>query len=165
MLYLPECENEKLVENRFLIKHESKIKVTFHEKNLIQSQKQSKVKNTLTSAEVIIFSWNWGHFSFVYVFIVKCRHQKFSPYFQNSKIGFPLRKHFYEVYGLMYRNVSVLQNPNKHVMIDRAFSSINAVAAVVEAFYRVVKPFIKGSVSQILGIKHSTAKSSFSFRM
>ena len=76
-----------------------------------------------------------------------------------------MRKHFYEVYGLMYRNVSVLENPNKHVMIDRAFSSINAVAVVVEAFYRVVKPFIKGSVSQILGIKHSTAKSSFSFRM
>ena len=76
-----------------------------------------------------------------------------------------MRKHFYEVYGLMYRNVSVLENPNKHVMIDRAFSSINAVAAVVEAFYRVVKPFIKGSVSQILGIKHSTAKSSFSFRL
>ena len=132
-----------------------------------------KNSNSVTKAKSkhVHFCWSnyffvkLGAFFFVYVFIVKCRHQKFLPYFQNSKIGFPLRKHFYEVYGLMYRNGSVLQNPNKHVMIDRAFSSINAVAAVVEAFYRVVKPFIKGSVSQILGIKHSTAKSSFSFRM
>ena len=154
-----------MIRNRAIVSHQTweLHEVTFHEKILIQSQKQSQ--------STFIFCWSnylfvkLGAFFLCLRFHCKVSSSKVSPLFSKLQNRVPIEETLLWSLRLDVSNVSVLENPNKHVMIDRAFSSINAVAAVVEAFYRVVKPFIKGSVSQILGIKHSTAKSSFSFRM